>query len=151
MPILTTKKQFLPAGRARPAGPKITLLFPRLYICASALITCTIITSHTLLPCDLTLVDFGNVDGCFAWLLWVAYHSYDFEMDTEKQRQCRRDNVRLTESGNAWSEQLNTRGAYRAANQHSLACLSGSERRRPGWFLDMKYPTCSVWYTYYCH
>ena len=23
-----------------------------------------------------------------------------------------------------------------------LACLSGSERRRPGWFLDMKYQTC---------
>jgi len=31
-----------------------------LCICASALITCAIITSHTLLPCDLTLVDFGN-------------------------------------------------------------------------------------------
>ena len=48
---------FLPAGRtqsARPARPKITLLFPRLYICASALITCAIITSRTLLPCDLT-------------------------------------------------------------------------------------------------
>ena len=27
-------------------------------------------------------------------------------MDTEKQRQCRQDDVRLTESGNARSEQL---------------------------------------------
>jgi len=27
-------------------------------------------------------------------------------MDTEKQRQCRRDDARLTESGNASSEQL---------------------------------------------
>ena len=27
-----------------------------IYVCASALITCAIITSHTLLPCDLTLV-----------------------------------------------------------------------------------------------
>ena len=27
-------------------------------------------------------------------------------MDTEKQRQCRRDDVRLTESGNARSKQL---------------------------------------------
>jgi len=63
-------------------------------------------------------------------------------MDTEKQRQCRRDDVRLTESGNARSEQLNTRGAYIVANQQSLACLSESERRRPGWFLDMKYQTC---------
>ena len=64
-------------------------------------------------------------------------------MDTEKQRQRRLDDTRLTESGNARSEQLNTRGAYRVANQQSLACLSGSERRRPGWFLDMKYQTCS--------
>ena len=103
---------------------------------------CEIITSRTLLPCDLTLVDFGNVDGCFAWLLWVAYHSYDFEMDTEKQRQRRHDDAWLTESGNARSEQLNTRGAYRVANQQNLACLSGSERQRPGWFLDMKYQTC---------
>ena len=58
----------LPASRAqsaRPTGLKITLLFPGLYICASAIITCAIITSHTLLPCDLTLVDFGNLDGCF--------------------------------------------------------------------------------------
>jgi len=68
---------FLTAGSTRStrsAGPKITLRFPYLYIyiyiyiyiCASALITCTIITSRTLLPCDLTLVDFGNLDGCFA-------------------------------------------------------------------------------------
>ena len=58
-------------------------------------------------------------------------------MDTEKQRQRRHDDVRLTESGNARSEQLNTRGAYRVAKQQNLACLSGSERGRPGWFLDM--------------
>jgi len=51
--------------------------------------------------------------------------SYDFEIDTEKHRQHRRDDVRLIESGNARSEQLNTRGAYRVANQQSLACLSG--------------------------
>jgi len=37
---------------------------------------------------------------------------------------------------------INTRGAYRVTNQQSLACLSGSERRRPSWFLDMKYQTC---------
>ena len=30
----------------------------------------------------------------------------------------------------------------RVANEQSLACLSGSERRRPGWLLDMKYHTC---------
>jgi len=68
--------------------------------------------------------------------------SYDFEMDTEKQRQRRRDDARLTESGNARSEQLNTYGAYRVTDQQSFACLGGSERRRPSWFLDMKYQTC---------
>ena len=36
-------------------------------------------------------------------------------MDTEKQGQRRRDDARLTESGNARSEQLSTRGAYRVA------------------------------------
>ena len=36
----------------------------------------------------------------------VVYHTYDFEMDTEKQRQRRRDDARLAESGNARSEQL---------------------------------------------
>jgi len=41
-------------------------------------------------------------------------------MNTEKQRQRRHDDARLTESGNARSEQLNTRGAYRVANQQSL-------------------------------
>ena len=45
---------FLPAScvlHARPARPKITLRFPHLCICASALIMCAIITSCTLLPC----------------------------------------------------------------------------------------------------
>jgi len=63
-------------------------------------------------------------------------------MDTEMQRQRRCDDARLNERGNARNEQLNTCGAYRVANQQSLASLSGSERRRPGWFLDMKYQTC---------
>ena len=34
-------------------------------VCVSPLITCAIITSRALLPCDLTLVDFGNLDDCF--------------------------------------------------------------------------------------
>ena len=45
----------------RLAGLKIALCFPCLlvclFVCISALITCAIITSHTLLPCDFTLVD----------------------------------------------------------------------------------------------
>ena len=62
-------------------------------------------------------------------------------MDTMKQRQHRRDNARLTESGNARSEQLNTRGAYRVANQPSLACLSGSELKGPAG------PKITLWFS----
>jgi len=36
----------------------------------------------------------------------IVYHSYKFEMDTEKKRQRRRDDVRQTESRNARSERL---------------------------------------------
>ena len=50
---------------ARPAGPKITSCFPRLlvyiFICASALITCAIVMSRTLLPCDLASVEFRRL------------------------------------------------------------------------------------------
>jgi len=59
---------FLPAGRAR-SRLVLTLLwgfrvciyiyiYIYIYVCAATLITCAIITSRTLLPCDLTLVDF---------------------------------------------------------------------------------------------
>ena len=34
------------------------------HICAFPLIKCIIMMSHTLLPCDFTLVDFGNSNGC---------------------------------------------------------------------------------------
>ena len=68
---------FLPAGHARsarPAGPKITFHFLVLcmYLCASALTTCTIITSHTLLPCDLTLVDFALCSNYELRKLWSS-------------------------------------------------------------------------------
>ena len=59
-------------------------------------------------------------------------------MDTEKQRWRRCEDARMTE----WKRQkwAATRDVYRVANQQ---LLSGSERGRPGWFLDMKYQTCS--------
>ena len=65
-------------------------------------------------------------------------------MDTEKQRQRRRDDARLTESGNARSEQLLVVPTESLTNREWLPreLLSGSERRSPGWFLDMKYQTC---------
>ena len=43
---------------------KISFLI-HLYLCASPFITYAIITSRTLVSCDLTLVDFSNLDGCF--------------------------------------------------------------------------------------
>jgi len=62
-------------------------------------------------------------------------------MDTEKQRQCRHDNTRLTESG---SEQLLMMPTESLANREWLPVelLSGLECQSPGWFLDMKYQTC---------
>ena len=60
--------------------------------------------------------------------------SYDFEMDTEKQRQRRRDDTRLTESGNARSEQLNTRGAYRVTNQQSWHAWVDQNVKAPAGF-----------------
>ena len=44
-------------------------------------------------------------------------------MDTEKQRQCRHDDARLTESRNAGSEQLRTRDAYHVTNQQRMATM----------------------------
>ena len=58
-------------------------------------------------------------------------------MDTEKQRQRRRDDVRLTESGNARSEQLLVVPSESLTNREWLPgeLLNGLERQRPGWFL----------------
>jgi len=71
-PAVLVLSLFLPASHvrsARLAGPNITLCLPHLfvsmYVCASPLITCAISMSGTLLPCDLTVVDFGNLDSCF--------------------------------------------------------------------------------------
>ena len=65
-------------------------------------------------------------------------------MDTEKQRQRRCDNARLTESENARSEQLLVMPTESLTNRQWLPgeLLGGSERPRPGWFLDMKHQTC---------
>ena len=46
-------------------------------------------------------------------------------MDTEKQRQCRHSDARLTESGNARSEQLLV--VHRVTNQHRMAARRALE------------------------
>ena len=60
-------------------------------------------------------------------------------MDIEKQRQHRCDDARLTKSGNARSEQLLVVPTESLTNREWLLgeLLSGSERRRPSWLLDM--------------
>jgi len=71
---LVTFLIFLPAGYALCvwlAGPKITSSFHVclcVFVCVSPLTMCTIITSPTLLPCDFTLVNLGNLDDCFVQL-----------------------------------------------------------------------------------
>ena len=54
-------------------------------------------------------------------------------MDTEKQKQCRHDE-RLTESGNARTEQLLVVPTELLTNREWLPgeLFNGSERRRPG-------------------
>jgi len=61
-------------------------------------------------------------------------------MDTEKQRQRRRDDSRLADSGDARSEQLlvmPTESLLTNGEWLSGELLSGSERQTPSWFLDM--------------
>ena len=48
-------------------------------------------------------------------------------MDTKKQRQSRCDDMRLTESRNAKSEQIATCDAYRATNQLRMAARGALE------------------------
>ena len=74
---------------SEPAGPKIAC------VCASVcLLVCKFatITSPTPLPCDFTATMSSLAQ------LWAQ--------DNEKQRQRRHDDTRLTESGNATSDQL---------------------------------------------
>jgi len=62
-------------------------------------------------------------------------------MDTEKQRQHRCDEARLTKSGDARSEQLLVMPTVLLLTNGELwlpgELLSGSEGQTPGWILDM--------------
>ena len=67
-------------------------------------------------------------------------------MATEKQRQRRHDGVRLIENRTARREQLLVMPTESLTNREWLPgeLLSGLERRRPAWFLDLKYQTFSA-------
>jgi len=105
------KHQFLPAGRVQstwPAGPKITLRFPRLFVYIYFFFVCPHLSRAQQLH---------HVHCCHATL------------------QCRLDDSRLTESGNTKSEQLLVVHTGSLTNREWLPgeLLSGSECRRPGW------------------
>jgi len=71
-------------------------------------------------------------------------HSYKFEIDTEKQRQHRRNNARPTESGNARSEQLLMVPLQSLTDRQWLPgeLLSGSEHSKA--WLVLRYKVSST-------
>ena len=74
------------------------------FVCASPLITCAIITSPTLVPCDFTWVDLMAV---FEYLDSYQQYEQSSTVTTSRWRRGNRhDDVRLTKSGNARSERL---------------------------------------------
>ena len=95
-------------ARSQLAGPKITSRFARLFVYIY-LCVCTYHVRNNYVTYIVAMRPYFSrlCDSALRRLLCVAaMSSYDFEMDTEKQRQSRRDDARLTESGNARSEQL---------------------------------------------
>ena len=61
-------------------------------------------------------------------------------MDTDKQRQCRRDDARLTES----QKRVATRGAFRVANQQRMAVRRALERIRLVFFFFEGEEVCGI-------
>ena len=138
-----TQLPFFTAGHVQSVwspGPKLPFRFLHLlFVCASALITCTIITLHTLLPC--MWLYFSQLGGCFEYS-GCSYYEYSLAQlrvwNTVKQRQCRFDGTRLTKS--RMPEARTTHNAYKLANRlkmtarRALAPMNGC--------LGMKYHTC---------
>jgi len=130
-------------------SPQSRLPYPRLlyvfhvcfFVCASALITSAVITSHTLLPCDFT---------CSTWqLLWVlagvATMSSLAELqlwDTKEQRQCRhtadQEWKHQTWAANSWCHKA--ANWLRMVSRRALKSIGMFEG--PAGFSDMKYQTC---------
>ena len=104
-------------------------------MCVCTYNACTIITSRSLHCCHATLL---SRLWQFRRLLCVATMSLAQlrVRDGYRQGQRRRDGARLTESGNARSERLLVVPTESLTNRQLLLgeLLSGSERRRPGWF-----------------
>ena len=90
------------------------------------------ITSHTLFNTSFIQLRMATFSMSCLAKLWAS--------DTEKQRQCRHDDARLTESRNACSEQLLMWCVYRTTNQLRTASRRALEMfKGPAGFLDTKY------------
>ena len=94
---------------SQPASSKVTLYFLRLFICilvcASAILTCPIITLRTSLPCDVTLVNLMAALSASTTMSSLAQLRVR-DVNAQKQRQHRHNDARLTKSGNPKSKQL---------------------------------------------
>ena len=66
-------------------------------------ITCTVITSHRLLPCEFTLVD---LTAALSTGVATMSNLAQIRVSDTEERQCRRHDTRLTKSRNTKSEQL---------------------------------------------
>jgi len=85
------------------------------------------------------LVDFSNSDG---YLLCVAHLAMNL-IDNKRQSQRRRNNARLTESGNARSEQLLVMPTESLNDREWVPVELLSELKHLGLAgLDMKYQIC---------
>jgi len=132
-----------PHASCAATGPKITLRFLRLLVnmCVRTYHVCNNYITYivAMRPCFSGLRQFRRL-LCVAIMSSLAQS----EMDTEKQRQHRRDGTRLTESRNTRSEQLLVVPTELLTKRKWLPgeLLNGLECREPGWFLDMKYQTC---------
>ena len=107
--VKATKSKTFDIFASQPASSKVTLYFLRLFICilvcASAILTCPIITLRTSLPCDVTLVNLMAALSASTTMSSLAQLRVR-DVNAQKQRQHRHNDARLTKSGNPKSKQL---------------------------------------------
>ena len=127
-PPSCVQRLFLPAGHA---------LCPCLFVCWFVHLHLYHVYNNciTLLPCDFTLADLIT-----AWSTGIATKSSLAQLQVwniEEQRQCRRNDKRLTESGNTRNEQLLVMPTEQLTNWECLPGepLNGSECNSKAWLV----------------
>jgi len=116
-------------------------LFVCLFVCASTLIACAIIISHTLLPCDYTLVKLASLTAALS--TGVATLSSLAQLRIWSRGNIGRDDARLTKSGNSRSKQLHVSSAEQLADWEWLSGepLNGLNVQRPSFFFHTCFPS----------